>query len=82
MVLYYQHIFLEVTMKKFAIIFLAVVLALTLVACGNKGGGVFVETGSLVETPSTDADTTTDEVTNQDNDAEMPDSWLTNDDEK
>ena len=70
-------------MKKFAIILLVLVLALTLVACGGKKSGVIVETGSLVETSSADADvagdpaTETNSAQNMDNDAAMPDSWFT-----
>ena len=71
-------------MKKFAVIFLALVLTLTFVACGNTDTASSENASTVVDGEGGDAeianepDTTESSAVVGDNDAAMPDSWLGN----
>lgn len=70
-------------MKKFAIIFLALVLVLSLASCGGKTDTASTEDNStVVETSSEETTSVADSAIGGDNDVAMPDSWFTTDDEK
>ena len=64
-------------MRKFAIVFLAFVLALSLVACGGNTDTPSTEESSVEATVSTEE--TSSSAVGGDNDAAMPDSWFTTD---
>ena len=62
-------------MKKFAIILLVLVLALTFVACGGNTDTTSTEDAS---TPAASVEdiSSASSLVGQDNDAAMPDSWF------
>ena len=59
-------------MKKFAIIFLVLVLALTFVACGGNTDTTSSEDAAAPITSTEE----TSSIVGQDNDAAMPEAWF------
>lgn len=70
-------------MRKFAVIFLALLLTLSLIACDSNTGTASTEDiSTVVETSSEETASVEDSAVGGDNDAAMPEDWFGVDDEK